>query len=65
MLNAIVDEIVDLGPSKGGKKERRVSVPDPEMSFKMPLLRARDNENRKATMNFNQIHNLMTFCCTG
>lgn len=61
MLNAIVYKIVDLGPSKGGKRERHISVPDPEISFKMSLLQARDNENRKATMNFKPTYKLMTF----
>lgn len=58
MLNAIVYKIVDLGPSKGGKKEpkqRHISVPDSEIAFKIPLLRARGNGNRKATMNFKQM----------
>lgn len=58
MLNAIVCKIVDLGPSKGGKKEpkqRHISVPDSEKAFKIPLLRARGNGNRNATMNFKQM----------
>lgn len=41
---------------KGEKKNNHVSVPDPEISFKTPLLRARNNGNRKATMNFKRIY---------
>lgn len=63
MLNAMVDiKLLVLVLQKGGGRDMFLCQ---ILKSKMPLLRARDNANRKATMNFEWMYKIIMLCCTG